>query len=280
MKKIYTLTFLLFSLSAIAQEEVSFKSVHIPNKVYTTSMFSLTKSEMSFSGSEEKMQNLIDNGYKSPIVYRGSNEIVATTVTAERTKEGNIPVRITYDKVKMVHNMDGEDKEEENAMTGMIIEGYYNSNNKLHVDTMISEKVADYIKTSIKSTLENVTEVIDFPEHAMHIGDTFLQKVPMQIPLAGLNPMNIEVVSLYKLISIHKGIAMFDIIQDVTFDTQNNNTNMNATGRGIGTLEYDVEKYNINKFETELNMNMKIETEGLTIDSKITSLTKLNIKVE
>lgn len=280
MKKFLSLIFLFSSFTAIAQEELVFKSVYKPNKVYTTSLLSLTKTSLDFSGSEEMLEKMKSNGMQNPFLFTGSNEFVSTTTTGSLTKEGTIPARIQYDKMKIVQNMGGEEKIEENSMTGMIIEGKYNSQNKLSIDTMISEKVSEEIKTSLKSTLENVQENIKFPQEPMHIGDTFLQKVPMQIPLAGLNPMNMEVTSVYKLIDIKNGKAQFYIVQDVSFDMNNNKADISATGKGSGTLEFDIDNFFINKFETELNMDMKIVSEQITINSKITSLSKLNVKIK
>lgn len=243
-------------------------------------MTTSSETEVDFMGNEEKIEKIRTNGTKLPMIVAGSNEMTTTMTTGAMTADKSFPAKMTYEKVIANQIVNDKETKEEKSMSGLIIEGFYTQENKLRIDTMISDRIDENTKRIIKSTLENVQQQIKFPENPMEVGDSFDQKLPMQIPVAGLNPVKVVITTNYKLKDISNGKAMFDIIQTVTLDIENEQTNVSASGEGVGISEFDIVNNIISRYESDLTMTLKMTADDLVISAKINSKSKQLVTVD
>lgn len=243
-------------------------------------MTTSSETEVNFTGNEEKIEKIKANGTKLPMIVAGSSEMTTTMTTGAMTADQSFPAKMTYGKVMANQIVNGKETKEEKSMSGLVIEGFYTQENKLRIDTMISDRMDENTKRIIKSTLENVQQQIKFPEKPMQVGDSFDQELPMQIPVAGLNPVKVVITTNYKLKDISGGKAKFDIVQTVTLDMENEQTNVSASGEGTGISEFDIANNTTTRYESELTMTMKLSADDLIISARINSKSKQLVTVE
>jgi hypothetical protein len=243
-------------------------------------MTTSSETEVDFTGNEEKIKKIKANGIKLPMIVAGSSEMTTTMTTGAIKADHSFPAKMTYGKVIATQIVNGKETKEEKSMSGLIIEGFYTQENKLRIDTMISDRMDENTKRIIKSTLENVQQQIKFPEKPMQVGDSFDQKLPMQIPVAGLNQVNVVITTNYQLKDISNGKAKFDLVQTVTLDIENEQTNVSATGEGTGISEFDIVNNTTTRYESDLTMTMKMTADDLVISAKINSKSKQIVTVD
>jgi hypothetical protein len=280
MRNLLLLSLIIATLTSCGQDKVTFKTYFKPNKVYKTTMTTSSETEVDFTGNEEKIEKIKANGTKLPMIVAGSNEMTTTMTTGAMTADNSFPAKMTYGKVIANQIVNGKETKEEKSMSGLIIEGFYTQENKLRIDTMISDRMDENTKQLIKTTLENVQQQIKFPENPMQVGDSFDQRIPMQIPVAGLNPVKVVITTNYKLKNISNGKANFDIVQTVTLDMENEQTNVTASGEGSGISEFDIANNTTTRYESDLTMTMKLTADDLVISAKINSKSKQLVTVD
>ncbi|HQQ97092.1 MAG TPA: hypothetical protein PLX35_07500 [Cyclobacteriaceae bacterium] len=274
MRNLLLLSLIIAALTSRGQDKVTFRTYFKPNKVYKTTMVTSSETEVDFTGNQEKIEKIKARGVKLPMIVSGSNEMTTTTTTGAYRDDKSFPARMVYGKVTASQVVNGRESNEEKPASGLIVEGFYNSDNKFRIDTLISDRMDESTKKVIKSTVENVQQLIRFPENPMQVGDTFEQNLPMQIPIAGLNPVKVLINTSYKLKEIQHGKATFDIIQTVTLDMSNGQANISASGEGTGISEFDMVNNAITRYESDLTMTMKMTVDDLIVSAKINSKSK------
>lgn len=279
MRNLLLLSLIVVTLTSCGQDKVTFKTYFKPDKIYKTTMTTSSETEVDFTGDQERIERIKAKGTKLPIVIIGASESVTLTTTGAMTADKTFPAKMIFEKVTSSQKQNDKLKED-TSMTGLIIEGFYENGTKLKIDTMISDTMDESTKSIIKSTLENVQQQISFPESPMKIGDTFDQKIPLQIPIGGQSPVKVVIVTNYKLKSIKDNKATFDIKQTVTLDISTKQNNVSANGTGTGVSEFDVANSTITKNETDLTMTMSLTENDLVITAKIRSLSKQLVTVE
>ena len=280
MRNILLLSLIIVTLKSNGQDKVTFKTYYKPNKVYKTTTITSSESEVDFSGNQEIIDKIEANGTKLPMIVTGSNEMTITMTTGPLLADHSFSAKMAYGKVMASNVLNGKETNEEKAMSGLIIEGYYTQENKLRIDTMISNRMDENTKRILKSTLESVQQQIRFPDTPMQVGDNFDQKLPLQIPVAGLNPVKVVITLNYKLKEISNGKAKFDIVQAVTLDMNNEQANVTALGEGTGISEFDIANNTITRYESDLTMTMRMTVNDLVIIAKIISKSKQLVTVE
>ena len=268
------------TLTSCGQDKVTFKTYFKPNKVYKTIMTTSSETEVDFTGNQEKIERIKANGTKLPMIVLGTSESTTTTTTGSLTTGKTFPARVIFEKATTSQKLNDKESKVDNSMSGLIIEGFYENGNRLKIDKMISDTMDEETKRIIKSTLEQVQEKIKFPEDPMKLGDTFKQELPMQIPIAGLDPIKLVIVTNYKLTEIKTDKAIFDFSQNVVLDISSKQTNVSATGEGKGFSEFDIINNTTTKYESDLTMTMTTTANDLIISAKINSKSRQVVTIE
>jgi len=271
MRNLLLIALSLFSISSCAQkQEIVFKSEVKPNTQYVTVIKTSSTTKMDFKGAEEKVQAIKSQGITLPMVVGNSIELKTDMRTGSLESNETFPAYIEYGDVVSTQVSNGEESKLESPISGIRIEGYYDPQ-IFRVDTIIGDKIDENTRYTLRSTLENVQEQITFPEKPLKVGDSFTQRLPMSIPVAGLEPVQVLIETTYVLSSIENYIARFDIEQDIRLDATVKQTNIESSGTGTGISEYDINNQYITKYKTDSDISLKINVEDLVIVSEIKS---------
>ncbi|MBC5775081.1 hypothetical protein H8S95_13470 [Pontibacter sp. KCTC 32443] len=280
MKKFFLLLFLfVYTTIAFAQKkEVVLSNKFLPDTKYTTTVESHSLSSVNFEGPDDLISKINAKGIELPIKTESSSNMISTINTGAIRKDKSFPATINYDKATSVNISNGKTTEEESPISGLIVKGNYKADNQFVIDTLISEKLNESLRYTLKATLESMQNQIRFPDKPMKIGDEFTQALPMTIPIAGMSPVKITINTIYKLKDIKSQIAFFDIVQTVQLDMTVEQSNITATGSGKGISEYDIENRFTTKHESDLDMQMSMNVNNLKIT--VNSQTQSSQQVE
>lgn len=281
MKKILPLLFLICSITAFAQTNgVTFKVKFLPNTNYTTTLNTFLKSAVTLNGSEEQMARVKANGVTLPIIVESKSNMISTISTGALLEDQSFPAVISYGEVKSSQTSNGKEKESESPISGLIAKGRYNSEGKFRVDTLMSDKLNDGLRHTLKATLESVQQQILYPDKPMRIGDKFEQKIPMSIPVSGMDPVKVTINTEYKLRDINGDLAIFDITQTVQLDMQVEQSNIKALGSGTGVSEFSVKNSFMTKYESNMDMQLTMDVNGFNITTAVNSKTNQQVEIK
>ena len=275
---IFLMLFLVKSSFALGQE-IKFKSRFLPEKTYITSVSTDSRNILNLEGPEDRINELKEKGIGFPIEILSKTSMKTEMKNGKKENEESFPFTILYDSIKNTTIQNGITKEIENPLTGLIIEGFYKSNGQLEVSNLISDKINDATKKTLKTTLETVTQSIPFPDYPMKIGDSFNQVIPMVIPIADVSNVKITISTIYTLRELKGDLAFFDLIQSIALDMDQESATIVAEGNGSGKAVYNT-KYNfIAEYGTGMKMKISIGIEDLIIANELEINTNQKVKI-
>lgn len=263
MKK--TLLFLLVSfstLTAIAQQAVTFKVSYKPNTVYNQTMSQTAKNEVSYKASEEILEMLTAQGITNPTITENKTTTSYITTTG-KLNNNQIPV-----SVKVSLN-DGTDKKmipDNTTIYGMIKQDGLPVFDSIHSPDMDANIKEIFLK-SIQTTMSQIV----VPERKVKVGETFTIDQPMSMPV-GPAVMNINNTATYKLLKVEGRKAHFDVSNAYVINSEVSGQQIKGTGFGTGNLVYDLDHNFIVKQNMTMNMLMGFDTNGITLNIKFDSV--------
>lgn len=279
MKRILLLVLLMSSVTVWAQKkEVTFQVRFTPNTAYANTVMTSSKTVLNFEGPAEQLAE-IKKEMALPVIIENRNDIVTTISTGALQEDRSIPATIVYGKATSTQTNNGKKTVVENPVSGLVAKGRYSGDSKFVIDTLISDKLTADLENTIRYMLENVQNQITFPAEPMKVGDSFEQKVPMNMPVAGGNPISMLITTTYKLKNIKGNLALFDIAQKVQLDMVAEQTNIAASGSGTGISEFDIKNSFITKYESDLSMNLTAAINELTIVTTVNTQSKQQVKI-
>lgn len=237
MRKSLTGIFLLLlvSIQLKAQKEVLFKVKILPNSTYS----SIQKMDISM---DIKMEG--DTANKSSIVALPKSIQMQTTSNSD-IKTGNINIQneipFTMDVQTSAFKVMINGKE--NALKQPDIKrtfyGFYTPENHIKIDSVAGKKMDEKLKASMLQLMETMQSKIKFPDKPMKAGDTFVQDIPMELPIRGFMAKLISKTT-FLLTNIENNKAYFDLKNVITLDMSGKQAIMDMTGDGNGKLVYDI----------------------------------------
>lgn len=266
---------------ATAQESIRFDIKVSSNKKYISEIVNSSLSEIHLIADKATMDKIKSSGIELPILMEQETDISLINITGDKLESGELPVELEYGKMITKTIVNGKSSIEEKPYSGMKIFGRYNTHNKFVVDTITGENVTQEMKEVLVSTLENIQEQIKFPEGPINVGDKFDSEMPLTIPVKGMDPIKINLIIEYELKEIIDNRAYLDLQQSVTLDLVQKQLNVEASGIGNGTSEYDIKENYLIKYQSELPMDITIKmNDSLSMKMHTTTKSYYNVTIE
>lgn len=259
MKKTILLIIVLIKFSCFcqSQKEVDFKIHYQPNTQYDQTLEQISKTEIKYSGSKDFLENLKNKGVDNPTLSNIESEIKTIIKTGKQEGE-NFPLTIEYANGI---NSDGK----KIIPDGTLIYGHGSNNNLPILDSIVGPGLEDDFRKSFLKTMQSTFSQLSFPERRVKIGDSFSSEMPLSIPIAGIT-IEMTITTKYKLLNIQNGIAEFDIASVYKVKSNITGYTIKADGKSQGNLFYDVEQYNMTKYETKTKMKMQLKLDNVTLN--------------
>ena len=282
MKKILSLTLSCLSSFCFSQNEVKFTYSFQPNTTYITETTSLVKSTIAIEADEAMMEQLKSNGMELPMIMEQKSTFVLSNRTENLNEAGDLPLTMTYDKMEMEMSMNGNSMPQQpNPFEGSEIKATFLADGTMRFDSITGTNVNEQIKSMLKGMLGQVQRQIDFPDKPMVIGDSFENEIPMSMPIANMQPIDMLIKVHYTLKSIENSIAYFDVDQSLTLGSEQEAFDIKASGSGTGKLTYDIDNNFMLSYESNLPMKMEMDMQGtMLMKMDMDSSTKLRMRIE
>jgi hypothetical protein len=108
---------------------------------------------------------------------------------------------------------------------------------------------------------------IDFPEKKLAVGEVFFKSYPVPFSSTSNEPVMVSVGTGYKLLSIDKGIAKFEIKQVYKINLGKPKIPSTISGEGKGTMLFDIKENFFTAYELHTKLVYKVKKENYTIQT-------------
>jgi len=267
MKKLLFVGLLALSANLVrSQDAVLFKIKFLPNHTYHISSSLSGTINTDLSANKEIVAKLSQQGFTQPLVasISYSNNSIATT--GGRIADNSFPITIVKGETPQF-NFKINDKPlpiPAPKQADSKFYGHIGSDGKLNLDSLAGKKLDDSATVKIKKTINNLMGAINFPDHKLKVGETFVQNVPFNMPMGG-SGMAMDIKITYKLVSISNGLAYFDLDQAIDMKLNVKGVNASVTGHGAGKMIYDIGNSYTQSSKSDFKLFITVQSDKLNV---------------
>lgn len=257
-----------------AQNSIIFKVKYLPESEYTTEVVATSDMLMDIKGDSATLAEIARSGMKLPMHMKGENTSTSVTRTGKLLDSGLIPYENWYTNVRMKVEGMGIVKDQESPISKMRVYGKYDPAGDSEVDSITGMPSNTLTKEQLMPILKRLEQTLVFPDRPLGTGDSFRMEIPIEMPIAGMNPITLKVIAVYTLKEIHDGLAKFDVVMTMEMKTENEKFKMDASGKGTGTSDFDINKGYLKNYYTDLDITLTMLIENMTMTVKMTEVSK------
>lgn len=269
MKIAYFIFAFLITVNLSAQDSIVFKPEFKANSIYETSMTMQTlMSSIQIKDSIKTDMPAMDM----------TMEFSLSQATGDMATNGSIPMIITYRNMN-ISNAGMPASAELNGITetfkGIKVFTHIINGSEITVDSIQGADNDPVVKQTMSQTIEQISNMVEFPEHALKIGDSFEQDLSQSSSISAQIPGS-TIIMTYTLKEIKNNIASFDTSM---FMKGEMGEMMTMTGDGSGRMTFDISKKYVNNSDIlmKMIMDMKMGAEGMHME--MTMDQKMNIQL-
>ena len=258
------LSFTFLTITCLGQKGIVFKMHLSPKMEYAQKMTTSTENTIHYTGSEAFLASLKDRGTTNPEVSKRSSHSETSLLTGAESAKGQFPLTIEFIK---------SDRGDGKVLVpnGTKIYGTDSIGQRPVLDSVSVKEMSESSKQSFMRSIQSTFVQINFPERKLKPGDTFIQQNPLSIPVAG-EKVEILITTTYTLVSVENNVAVFDLSQVHTMESEETKFKISASGTGSGTIKFDVKNHYFLDYDTEVEMTMSMDFGDylMNIDQKTT----------
>ncbi len=274
MKKLIYLLLLLAVAEVKAQESVTFKMKYAPGRNYNGTMQMNMDCKAALSGDSQVIEKLSQQGITQPISFSMDMKMAGVTQTGPADVNNTFPLTMNYKIDQIGANLNGNAIPMPANTAGDIkVYGHVGPDGKLKADSANTGKLKDTSEQKISKIMNAFQNLVKFPDKPMHVGETFTQDMPLNLPMAG-NNMAANSKAVYKLVSIADGNAYFDVTQSMDMSIPVKGSMIKLEGNGAGKMVYDLK----NSFPTDFTTKMDLKINGKIDTLQIDATAMLNME--
>ena len=277
MKQIFTITFLLLTVSFVrAQESFSFKVLVLPNTTYTSEMSIYTLTETGITTGQP-----LESSLKKNSLIENTIKVISIMEAKGRKDNGNIPIEIRYTDATSSTLLNGKEQKMDLPITSNIIQVQYTPDDRYVLDSITGEMFNPQVKQLITNMLDQTQQQVEFPEKPLKIGDSFTTEMPMNITSTGMMPINSSITTTYILKEVKEGTAVLSFDQKVSLESKQESVSWEVKGEGSGICKYDIAGQYLSYCKTELPMQTTVKmNENMSSISSTTTISEIKTTAE
>jgi len=258
-----------------AQRSILFKIKYIPNHIYQSDVSMTSNIEMHFENlSKEDSDKMIKKGITNPLMLSTSTLSDLTISAGTLSAQNTFPIIFKFNDVKETGTLNGEEMPGgSTAISGHSICATSTQTNDLHLDSVSGKPLDTSLRKGLIAMFNAMANELHLPEKTIKSGDTFTQEIPFNMTISGADAA-IKITATYKLISIKKGLANFDIDQSSVFGMNNTESSQTLIGKGggHGEMTYDIKRNFPKTISRDLSFDFEMRYKGQLMKAK----TKIN----
>ncbi|WP_264536756.1 DUF6263 family protein [Flavobacterium sp. N1736] len=242
---------------------LDFKIAYSPQATYRQVVEQSSETELYYIAADSILEVLKSRGVENPTRAKSITLIESNIKTGKEAKDGNFPVIIEFLKST------NSEQKASIIPDGTLIYGKASLSTMPQLDSIVSKGMDESFKKSLLEMMQKTFSQIALPEKKMKVGESFSQENPLNIPIAGMS-FDMQITTIYKLISIESQTANFEIVQKYTANISDQKYNIEASGNGNGKLRYDIPNHFANQYilDIDLVFDLKQDAFSLKVNSK------------
>ncbi len=276
-----SLALLLVSLSVQACADDSqgylFQWSYAPSRTYATNVFIQSSNYLMLEGkSKAAKERLKQTEFPIQIESTQTTRIIITTDKADQ--KGNIPFvsKVIENTTSSTVGSKKLPSTQPAALQDAVFTGLIDQKTKrMNILSVKGKDLSPQAEDTITKALNEAQNQLQFPARPMKIGDSFTQRLKLQVPVPGLQPVDIFAVLKYTLRRIEAPIAFFDITTDIELATKNSEMHIAVEGGGSGSMRFDMENKLPMDYVTSENMKLTMDAPEVRVTIKSNSTTRM-----
>jgi hypothetical protein len=266
------IVFFCFGLRpASAQRSILFKIKYLPDHIYQSNVSMTSNIEMLFENlSKEDSDRLIKKGITMPLMLSTSTLSDLTISAGTPSALNTFPIIFKFNDVKRTGTLNGEEMPGgSTAISGHSMYATSTQTNDLQLDSIPGKPLDTSLRKELTTMFNAMVNELHLPEKMIKVGDTFTQEIPFNMTMNGAD-VAIKITATYKLMSIKKGIANFDIDQSSVVGMNNTESSQTLTGKGggHGELTYDIKRSFPKSISRDLSFDFEMKYQGRLMKAK------------
>lgn len=260
----------LYPAVSLAGEKVELKFAYMPKTHYTikeTSTHDMTmKLDNPFAVPEE-----VRNKFPMSIDSRGNR--VIEIVTGSLAEGGTFPITFEVTKDEQNASINGGFPQRIDSgaskLVGVRAHGTTDSGGNLKFSKFDGKELSQEDQKLIASVFDQVGKSLSQLESKpVSVGESFTQKVPINIPVPGVASVTLDMTVVYKLVGVKDKTADFDAAYTLKLAASTESEpgkKIEAVGDGTGKLVYDIQRKVALQNTNNITMQMTIPLDGAAI---------------
>jgi hypothetical protein len=160
---------------------------------------------------------------------------------------------------------------ENDVFTGLIDQ----KTKRMNVLTVTGKNWTPQAERTITKAFDDVQNQLQFPATLMKVGDSFTQRLKLQVPVPGLQPGGMFGVLKYTMRRIEAPIAFFDITADIESATKSSEMHIAVEGGGLGSMRFNLENKLPMDYATSKIIRLSMDTPEVRVTVKTNSNTRM-----
>lgn len=270
-------TFLLF-LSFTAEEKYLMDLRLLPGTTYRILIKMETASTIDLLAEEEILDQLSNRDMQFPLNVENTRETILKMKTGELKSDSSFDVKMQIEEYKNSKVINGiETARPDTVIKGLQMQAVYTKEKKLKILGIESGRLSEELKAALIKVAEKSSDIVLFPDYPLAAGDTFQQKIPLDIPAGADVAIDRNLTLTFTLMDVKDNKARFKINTDAAASGSSEPYTMKFDAGGEGELIHDMElKYPVN-YTSAVTMNIEIGYNQYTMISKSTTKTTLQL---
>jgi hypothetical protein len=254
-----------------------FQWSYAPSRTYATNIFIQSSNYLIPEGkSEAAKERLKQTQFPIQIESSRTTRIIITTDKADQ--QGNIPFvsKVIEDTTSNTVGGKKLPSTQPAAIEDAVFTGLIDQKTKrMDILSVKGKNLAPQAESSITKVLDDAQKQPQFPDYPMKIGDTFTQRLKLQIPVPGLQPVDMFNIVKYTLRKVESSFALFDVKTDFELATKNSQMQMSVEGGELGSMRFDMQNKLPLDYITSGDMRLTIDTPDVRVTIKSNTNTKM-----
>ncbi|MFW5725082.1 MAG: hypothetical protein ACOCX0_01455 [Bacteroidota bacterium] len=260
---VIVLSLLAGSLSA--QQQIKLQLVYLPETRYVTESEVSVESNVIFEEIDDSGQQEENTGAYMPFGMILDQKVSSVMQTGTRDTQGSFPWQIHFEEFDANVTIEGESMDINlGGIDSVIINGYVDSTGQMSVKSFTGHFDQEQEQT-LTNFMDNVIKQVKFPDQSISVGESFTISQPLNVPLGDMAVFEMLMETVFLLNKIEDNLAFFDITIHMTLNSDMDIGLMTADGNGNGTMVVDINQGLPLESTTEMDLNMKIESPGLSV---------------
>jgi hypothetical protein len=282
-KAILLSAFCLLFVYAEGQRAILLKIKYLPDRTYESTVSMTSNIEMNIENlSKEDSDKLKEKGLTMPIIATTSTLSDLSVITGKVNDRSVFPMIFKYNNVTNKVTLSGKEMPtEQSPLIGRAIYGTATEAGEMHLDSISGALRDTSLRAELVNVFNNLTSELKLPEKTVKVGDTLFLEIPFNMPIGGVDT-KFTVKATYRLVSIKKGMANFDIDQHVQFKMNNANTASAFIGNGSGSgkMVYSIKENFFKSIDRDISFDYQMKYKGKTMkgEAKINSSYFFSVK--